>query len=112
MTVKNTSGPSARCPLTGRVRPTYGTRALGRAGSRFLAPKWIPGTADIIYADEAGRLVRRPLETDSDRADDTIDLGGIDGTLGIVVHPAGEVAALIRNPFSVCAEGGIDLWTR
>ena len=77
---------------------TYTAASLGPVGARFITPKWIPGTTDILYATDDGRLVRHPLGADDSDGGDLRDLGEVGGTLGIVVHPAGEVAALIHIP--------------
>ena len=76
---------------------------LGEVGSDFYAPKWIPGTGDVMLTGEIDgerRLIRRTVETGS-----TSDLGPIRGATGIVVHPDGGRAVLVHT--SAIDDGGI-----
>ena len=69
---------------------------LGRVGTRFQAPAWVPGTRDFVYvegpgdpADDEGRLVRRNADTS-----ETADLGPANGPVNLTVDPRGRRAAL------------------
>ena len=69
---------------------------LGRAGVQFFAPKWIPGSDDVlVVADIEGSdvLVRRSI----DGPGTLRSLGAADTEIGISVNPDGEVAAISRN---------------
>ncbi|MEM7142055.1 MAG: hypothetical protein AAF548_13595 [Actinomycetota bacterium] len=77
---------------------------LGEVGFFFFAPKWIPGTDEIVVvADIEGSeiLVRRGVEG----GDPLTTLGDIDTLTKIAVHPDGDVAA-VGITFEVEGGGG------
>ena len=77
---------------------------LGEPGQSFLAPAWIPGTREILIVDEqgsGGRLVRLDVDTLA-----SVDLGPVDGSIGISVSPDGTQAVLAH---SVGPGGGGDV---
>lgn len=72
---------------------------LGRVGTRFQAPAWVPGTRDFVYVegsgdpeDTEGRLVRRNADTS-----ETADLGPANGPVNLAVDPRGFRAALSHS---------------
>lgn len=72
---------------------------LGRVGTRFQAPAWVPGTRDFVYVEGAGdpedtegRLVRRNADTS-----ETADLGPANGPVNLAVDPRGRRAALSHS---------------
>lgn len=72
---------------------------LGRVGTRFQAPAWVPGTRDFVYvegsgdpADTEGRLVRRNADTS-----ETADLGPANGPVNLAVDSRGRRAALSHS---------------
>lgn len=65
---------------------------LGEPGQLFLAPAWIPGTRHVLLVEEAvtgGRLTRLDVDTL-----ESVDLGPVDGSIGIAVSPDGRRAVL------------------
>lgn len=68
---------------------------LGEPGQSFLAPAWIPGTREILIVDDTGgggRLVRLDVDTLV-----SVDLGPVDGSIGISVAPDGSRAVLAHS---------------
>ena len=68
---------------------------LGEPGQSFLAPAWIPGTREVLIVDEradGNRLVRLDVDTAA-----AVDLGPVNGSIGISVAPDGSRAVLAHG---------------
>lgn len=66
---------------------------LASVGTRFYAPKWIPGTDEIVLVvdvEGSDTLVRRGI----DGGDTLVPLGPVETETGIVVNPDGRTAAV------------------
>ncbi len=66
---------------------------LGTVGTDFLAPKWIPGSSDIVLVvdlEGTPTLVRRGIEA----GDPMTTLGSVATETGIAVEPSGRFAAI------------------
>lgn len=85
--------------LVGDLQAVEASADLGRVGTRFQAPAWVPGTRDFVYvegsgdpADTEGRLVRRSADTS-----EAADLGPANGPVNLAVDPRGRRAALSHS---------------
>lgn len=79
-----------------RVDPDGTTADLGAVGTEFFAPKWIPGTDEILLVTDiegSSLVVRRRI----DGQDTLRSLGEAEPRLGIAVHPDGRVAAISHD---------------
>lgn len=79
-----------------RVDADGTTTDLGAVGVEFFAPKWIPGTGEILLVTDiegSSFIVRRSI----DGLDTLRSLGAADPQLGLAVNPDGQVAAISRN---------------
>jgi TolB protein len=79
-----------------RVDADGTTTDLGGVGLEFFAPKWIPGTDQILLVTDiegSAFIVRRSI----DGADTLRSLGPAEPQLGLSVNPDGRVAAISRN---------------
>lgn len=79
-----------------RVDPDGSVTDLGLVGLDFFAPKWIPGTSDVLLVvdiEGTPALVRRGV----DGGDPMTTLGPVQTQTGIAVDPAGRVAAITTS---------------